>query len=220
MRGEQAYRLAPVGARGDRVGGQVLAEHVVEEDLGAGAGQPVDEPGRRVEEHHDRVEVPVGGLGPPLPGVPGLAARLGRAPGCSAPDQRSASPLARHTAQSTSSAVAPGAAAASRAVASSPATVCAGRRPAPVDVGQLGRVAQRLDEQLPGGPAVTGGQGERPQPLPQPALGERVGPAERRVQQRDRGLLVQRGPVRGRSAAGAAAGRPPVAGAAAGPRRA
>lgn len=66
-------------------------------------------------------------------------------------------------------------------------------RPAPVDVGQLRRIAQRLDDQLPGGASVTAGQRERAQALPQPPLGQRVGSAQRRVQQRDRRLLVQAG---------------------------
>jgi len=135
---------------------------MVEEHLDPGARQPVDEPGRRVEQHHDRVEVPVGG-GPPMtaPGT-GLGPPLG-------------SPLVCHSAQSTSSAVdrACGGLPDHREHSGDPA---GGSGPAPLHGGQLGRVTQRLDQQDAGRTAITAGQRESPQPLAQPALGERSAP--------------------------------------------
>ena len=114
---------------------------VVEEDLRPAPGQPVDEPGRGVEQRHHRVQVAVGRLA-----ARHRRRRLG-------PLHRSASPLACQTAQSTSSAVPRRPHGRGRADGrSSPATRggrC-GRRAASETSTQLARVAQRLDEQRPG----------------------------------------------------------------------
>ena len=176
--GQDAYRIAAVGGRGQRVAGQLLPLDVVEEHLHPGPGQPVGEPGGRVEQHHHRVEVSVGGRAPvPAPGTRlrpalGQPARLPQCPervlGCGA---RPPGRLPDHAEQMRDP---PG-----------------GCGPPPLHGEQLSRVTERVDQQYPRRPPVTRGQRDAAQPLPQLALGERVGTAQRGVQQGDRGFLVQ-----------------------------
>jgi hypothetical protein len=191
VRGEQPDRLAPVGARCDRVGGQVLAEHVIQEHLGAGAGQPVHEPGRRVEQDHDRVQVAVSRLRAPLPGPATLAAGLDRgasgAQGVPAVGQPARAPDLPEDLLG----VGPGRGGGLAGDRDEPGQALRGCGPAPLHNVQSGRVPHRVDQQLTGRPPVPRGQRERPQALAQPPLGQRIGTPERRVQQRDRGLLVE-----------------------------
>jgi hypothetical protein len=191
VRGQQPDGVAAVGARCDGVGGQVLAEHVVQEHLGARAGEAVDEAGRRVEQHHHRVQVAVGRLGPPLARPAALAAGFGRgAPGAQRvpPVGETAGPP--HRPQHLLGGGArrrgglPGG-------GDQPGDGLRGQRPAALHQVQAGGVAQRVDQQLTGRPPVAGRQRQRAQPLPEPPLGQRVGAAQRRVQQRDGRLLVQ-----------------------------
>jgi hypothetical protein len=189
--GQQTDGLAPVGARGDRVGGQVLAEDVVQEDLGARTGEPVDEPGGRVEEHHHGVQVAVGRLGAPLPCATAFAAGLDRgatgAQGVPPVGQAAGPPDRPQHLLGGGSRSGGGRACGGDQVGDG----LRGQRPAPIDHVQSGRVAHRVDQQLARRPAIARRQGQCPQPLPQPPLGERVGTAQRRVQQRDGGFLIQ-----------------------------
>ena len=175
--GQDAYRRAPVGRLRDGVGGQLLPGQLIHEDLGTRPRQPVGEARRRVEQHHDRVEVPVGG-GPPV-AAPGADRRppFGQPAGLPQGPER----------------VLGGGAGPRRLPyrAQEPRHGLGRRRPAPFDREQVPGIVEGLDQQDARGPPVAGRQGQRAQTLAQPALGHRVGPAERGVQQRDRRLLVQ-----------------------------
>ena len=172
-----------------------------------GPGQPVGEPGGRVEEHQHRVEVAVGGRPPPAaPGARG-SPPLGQAAG---PPDRPQHVLGGGR----------GAAAASRAVGMRPAMRRAGTAQRsstwPARPGSM----QRLDQQLARGPVVADAGGQLRSPWRSRRSDERVGPAQRRVQQLDRRLFVQSCDiVRARSGAAAAAARPPAGWPARCPRR-
>ena len=58
---------------------------------------------------------------------------------------------------------------------------------------QVGRIDQCLDQKHAGRAAILGGQRNRPQALAEPPFRERVGTAQRRMQQRHRSRLVQCG---------------------------
>ena len=237
VRGEQPDRVPGRRLRRQRVAGDLLAGQVVEQHPRAGARQPVDEAGRHVEERHHRVQVAVRrGTGrPAAPAGPlPLVAEAGRGPdrpqhllgGAAVPGRRPgggqqpADPPRRlphpppgrgphHPVDRRHRRGDP------RLPRARPARARPGSGD---DLGGRGRrrtrvrggagIAQQSDQQPRRATGAAGDQVEPAQLLPQPAQRQRVRAAQRRGQQRQRGLLVQR--VR-------AGLRPPGSGGAAGP---
>ncbi len=178
--GQDAYRGASIGGGRQRVAGQLLPEHVIEEHVRSRAGHPVDETGRGFEQRDHGVEV-----------------AIGRRASCTAPGAlRRPSLGQRRGAPERPQHVLDRGAGLGRGTSDGIQRVRHRVRrtgPSAPYRGQLGRAGQRLDQQITGWAAVTGGRREGPQLLAQPSLGQRIGTAERRVQQRDRGFLVEPG---------------------------
>ena len=162
---QQGDRLARRGPCDERVAGDVLAEHVVEEVGGRGAGQPVDEPGGGVEQAQHGVEVAVGAATARTATERRVAPRTGEPAGAPHPPEHhlDALALAQGVDGGSEHPVHP-----------------AGRRRLGPDAAEREGLEHRLGEEHVAGPAPAVVELEPPQRAAQPAQLHGIRPTDRR----------------------------------------